>query len=142
VIQNSLHKSPSIVSLAVPQALRRKIRAYHAHMMAGIIAQGLLQYLSLSQTKLVWKSFGSWFRTIRPGVLPSEQVVAITMRNVIPVFLGVSEKEQILAQFIREKIDIERSEGIALVACQVGCTKLGTQKLGTSRYGMYFESKP
>jgi hypothetical protein len=96
--------------------VRRKIRAYHAHMMAGIIAQGLLQYLSLSQTKLVWKSFGSWIRTIRPGVLPSEQVVAITMRNVIPEFLGVSGKEQILAQFIKEKIDIERSEGIALVA--------------------------
>jgi hypothetical protein len=52
--------------------VRRKIRAYHAHIMAGIIAQGMLQYLSLAQAPLVWKSFGSWIRTIRPGVLPSE----------------------------------------------------------------------
>jgi hypothetical protein len=94
----------------------RKISAYHAHIMAGIIAQGMLQYLSLTHATTVWKSFGSWIRTIRPGVLPSEQVVAVAMRNVLPEFLGVSDKEQILAQFIREKIDVERSEGLALVA--------------------------
>jgi hypothetical protein len=96
--------------------VRRKIRAYHAHMMTGIIAQGMLQYLSLSQSDVVWKFFGSWIRTIRPGVLPSEQVVAAAMRNVMPEFLGVPQDEQILAQFIRERIDIERSEGLALAA--------------------------
>jgi len=96
--------------------VRRKIRAYHAHIMAGIVAQGLLQYLSLAHADMVWKSFGSWIRTIRPGVLPSEQVVAAAMRNVMPEFLAVSDREQILAQFIRERIDIERSEGLALVA--------------------------
>ena len=96
--------------------VKRKIRAYHAHIMAGIIAQGLLQYLSLSHATMVWKSFGSWIRTIRPGVLPSEQVVAVAMRNVLPEFLGVSDNKQILAQFIRERIDVERAEGLALVA--------------------------
>lgn len=96
--------------------VRRKIRAYHVHIMAGIVAQGMLQYLSLSNANLVWKSFGSWIRTIRPGVLPSEQVVAVAMKNIMPEFLAVSDREQILAQFIREKIDIERSEGLALVA--------------------------
>jgi len=96
--------------------VNRKIRAYHAHIMAGIIAQGMLQYLSLSHATMVWKSFGSWIRTIRPGVLPSEQVVAVAMRNVLPDFLGVSDKKQILAQFIREKIDVERAEGLALIA--------------------------
>jgi len=96
--------------------VRRKIRAYHAHIMAGIIAQGMLQYLSLFKTDLVWKSFGSWIRTIRPGVLPSEQVVAVAMSNVMPAFLAVSEDEQILAKFIRERINITRSEGVALAA--------------------------
>ena len=96
--------------------VRRKIHAYHTHIAAGIIAQGMLQYLSLSNTEVVWKSFGSWIRTIRPGVLPSEQVVAAAMRNVLPEFLGVSDNEQILAKFIRDKIDIERAEGIQLVA--------------------------
>ncbi|MBN1600076.1 MAG: hypothetical protein JW915_00640 [Chitinispirillaceae bacterium] len=47
--------------------VKRKINAYHAHMMAGIVAQGMLQYLSLTCTDKVWKSFGSWIRTIRPG---------------------------------------------------------------------------
>jgi hypothetical protein len=96
--------------------VRRKIQAYHIHIMAGIVSQGMLQYISLAHASLVWKSFGSWIRTIRPGVLPSEQVVAIAMRNVMPEFLAVSDREQILAQFITERIDLERSEGLALVA--------------------------
>jgi DDE superfamily endonuclease len=96
--------------------VKRKINAYHAHIMAGVVAQGMLQYLSLAHADKVWKSFGSWIRTIRPGVLPSEQVVAVAMRNVMPEFLAVSDQEQILAQFIREKIDVERAEGLALVA--------------------------
>jgi hypothetical protein len=61
----------------------------------------MLQYLSLAHADKVWKSFGSWIRTIRPGVLPSEQVVAVAMRNVMPEFLAVSDQEQIFAQFIR-----------------------------------------
>ncbi|MBN1600077.1 MAG: hypothetical protein JW915_00645 [Chitinispirillaceae bacterium] len=47
--------------------------------------------------------------------MPSEQVVAVAMRNVMPEFLAVSDQEQILAQFIKERIDIERVEGLALV---------------------------
>jgi hypothetical protein len=94
----------------------RKIHAYHIHMMAGIVAQGLLQFLSLSSSATVWKLFGSWIRTIRPGVPPPEQVVAAAMRNTLPLFLADSDREQNLAKFIREKIDIDRAEGLALVA--------------------------
>jgi hypothetical protein len=43
-------------------------------------------------------------------------VVAGAMKNVFPEFLGVSDHEQNLAQFIKQKIDIERAEGLALVA--------------------------
>jgi hypothetical protein len=96
--------------------VRRKIHAYHVHMLVGIIAQGMLQYLSLIHSKIVWKSFGSWIRTIRPGVLPSEQVVALALRNVLPEFLGVSDLNQILVEFIRKNIDLQRSEGFLLVA--------------------------
>ena len=49
-------------------------------------------------------------------VLPSEQVVAVAMRNVMPEFLAVSQDGQILAKFIRERIDITRREGVALAA--------------------------
>ena len=46
-------------------AVRRKIAAYHRHIQLGLIAQGLLQILSATTPKLVWRSFGSWIRTIR-----------------------------------------------------------------------------
>jgi hypothetical protein len=56
--------------------VKRKIHAYHVFIQAGVIAQGLLQYLAVVSPKLVWDSFGYWLRTIRPGVPPSELVVA------------------------------------------------------------------
>lgn len=98
------------------KAVRRKMHAYHCHMQAGLIAHGLLQYLSLTCSQLVWKSFGSWIRTIRPGILPSEMVVAIAMRNTVPEFLADSSERTILAQFITERIDLQRTEGLRLVA--------------------------
>lgn len=96
--------------------VRRKLRAYHAHIIVGIVAQGMLQYISMAKSQMVWKSFGSWIRTIRPGVLPTEQVVAVAMRNVLPQFLSVPQSESILAKFIAERIDVARAEGMALAA--------------------------
>ncbi len=69
------------------EAVRRKMGAYHVFVLAGIVAQGLLQYLSACHPKLVWDSFGSWLRTIRPGVAPSEFVAAAALRNSFPEFL-------------------------------------------------------
>jgi len=79
------------------EKVRRKIRAYHVHITVGIVAQGMLQYPSLSHPDLIWRSFGSWVPTIRPGVLPSEHLVAAAMRSTMPGFLAVSDREQILA---------------------------------------------
>jgi hypothetical protein len=50
--------------------VKRKIHAYHVFMQAGVVAQGLLQYLAVAFPELVWNSFGSWLRTIRPGIPP------------------------------------------------------------------------
>jgi hypothetical protein len=97
-------------------AVIRKIAAYHLHMMVGIVVQGMLQYLSMAHTAAVWASFGSWIRTIRPNVLPSERVVAIALRNIFPEFLAGSTQDNTLVEFIREKIDLERSEGLKMVA--------------------------
>lgn len=97
-------------------AIIRKITAYHRHIQIGIIAQGLLHYLSLSSANLVWASYGSWIRTIREGICPSEQVTMIALRNTLPEFLADSSQRSILAKFITERIDLERAEGIRLVA--------------------------
>ena len=53
-------------------AVRRKLGAYHRHIRIGLIAQGILQYLAVTYPRLVWASFGSWLRTIRPGIPPSD----------------------------------------------------------------------
>ena len=107
-----LHRKPA----AYRDQVRRKIAAYHAHIQLGIIAQGLLQILALRCTTMVWKRFGSWLRTIRPGVLPSEFVVAIALRHSLPVFLADSPDDHILVKFIRDRIDLSRHEGAFLVA--------------------------
>jgi hypothetical protein len=62
-----------------------------------VVAQGLLQYLAVVAPKLVWASFGSWLRTIRPGIPPSELVVAQALRQTLPDFLLVSCKVCALA---------------------------------------------
>ncbi len=101
---------------AYRNAVRRKIAAYHRHIQLGLIAQGLLQFLSATQPKLVWQSFGSWIRTIRPGLAPSEQVVALALRNTLPQFLATAAATSILVKFIRERLDLSRTEGTSLAA--------------------------
>lgn len=97
-------------------AVRRKMAAYHRHIQLGLIAQGVLQILSAMVPQLIWCSFGSWIRTIRPGLAPSEQVVAIALRNTLPEFLAVSDEAQIFTKFLHERIDLSRTEGMGLVA--------------------------
>ena len=78
--------------------------------------QGLLQILSATTPKLVWRFFGSWIRTVRPGLAPSEQVVAIALRNTLPEFLATAAKSSILVKFIRDRLDLSRIEGTSLAA--------------------------
>lgn len=106
-----LHRKPE----AYRDMVKRKMHAYHVHMQAGIIAQGLAQILAITCPKLVWKNFGSWIRTIREGILPSEQVTVLALRNTLPEFLADSSEEPILAEFVKEKIDLNRAEGLRMV---------------------------
>jgi len=107
-----LHRQSDIYRHAV----RRKIAAYHRHIQLGLIAQGLLQILAATNPTLVWQSFGSWIRTVRPGLAPSEQVVAIALRNTLPEFLATTAKPSILVKFIRDRLDLSRTEGTSLAA--------------------------
>jgi hypothetical protein len=92
-------------SLEYRNAIKRKIHAYHVFMQAGVVAQGLLQYLSAVFPELVWNRFGSWLRTIRPGIPPSELVVANALRNNLPQFLLSFAMTHSLAKFITERQD-------------------------------------
>jgi hypothetical protein len=101
---------------AYRNAVRRKIAAYHRHIQLGLIAQGLLQILSAIKPNLVWQSFGSWIRTVRPGLAPSEQVVATALRHTFPEFLATAAKTAILVKFLRDRLDLSRAEGTSLAA--------------------------
>ena len=95
-------------------AVRKKIDAYHRYIQTGLIAQGLLQYLSAQFPNLVWQNFGSWLRTIRDGIPPSEMVTAQALRASLPEFLASSKPSSIFTKFLLERIDISRCEGLRL----------------------------
>ena len=101
---------------AYRKAVRRKLRAYHLHIQAGVVAQGLLQIVAALRPRAVWHAFGSWLRTVRPGVPPSERVAALALRNALPEFLVDAPEGHILAKFIRRRIDPGRAEGLRLAS--------------------------
>lgn len=95
---------------AYRRAVRRKMRAYHVFLFAAVVAQGLMHYLSACHTEAVWRSFGSWLRTIRSGVAPSEMVVTMALRNTLPEFLLVFSGTNIMAKFIEQRLDRSRAD--------------------------------
>ncbi len=97
-------------SLDYRNAIKRKIHAYHVFIQAGVVCQGLLQYLAVAFPKLLWESFGSWLRTIRPGIPPSEFVVANALRQRLPEFLLTTIQRNSLAKFIVERQDTRKME--------------------------------
>ena len=98
------------------QAVKRKINAYHLFILAGVVSQGLLQYLASTAPKLVWACFGSWLRTIRPGIAPSELVVATALRHSLPEFLLNTADNNNLAKFIVDRQDPDRMEVFRLAS--------------------------
>jgi len=97
-------------------AILGKLAAYHAYIQTGIIAQGILLYLALAHTALVWKCFGSWLRTIRPNVPPSEMVVMLALRNTYPEFISDASYSSALQKFLRERLDPARGKHLLLAA--------------------------
>jgi hypothetical protein len=97
-------------------AVRRKLSAYHRHIQVGLVAQGLLQCLAATQPALVWRHFGSWLRTVRTPLCPSEFVVACALRHSLPEFLSASSRPSSFEIFLRERLDLDRAEGTCLAA--------------------------
>ena len=87
----------------------KKIMVYNIYVQLGLIAQGLMQCLSILHSKEVWSSFGSWIRTIRPGVLASERVVGMALRNNLFYFLNASFLDSNFQKFLRKKVDFVRA---------------------------------
>jgi len=85
------------------RSIQRKLHAYHVFMFMGVVSQGLMQYLSACSNELVWTSFGSWLRTIRKGVAPTEMVVNMSLSNTLDEFLSVCPHDRKIAKFIVDR---------------------------------------
>ena len=100
----------------LPEGSAPKDRGLPSPHLSWVIAQGLLQILSATTPNLVWRFFGSWIHTVRPGLAPSEQVVAVALHNTLPESLATATKTSILVKFIRDRLDLSGTEGTALTA--------------------------
>lgn len=98
------------------QAVRRKLHSYHVFLFMGVVTQGLMHYLSACHTERVWGGFGSWLRTIRKGVAPSELVVKMALGNTLAEFLLVGAKTNAIAKFIVERQAVGGSDSYARAA--------------------------
>lgn len=107
-----LHRKPK----EYRNKVARKIHAYHCHVQTAMIAQGMLQLLSARSKDSVWDHFGSWLRTSRSEVLPSEYVCSTAMRNALPEYLAADPKDAALQIFLKKQIDPLRAEGARLLA--------------------------
>lgn len=107
-----MHHKPQ----AYRDAVRRKRDAYHRFIQLGLIAQGILCALATTVPELVFASFGSYFRTIRPGIAPSEAMVAISLQNTLPHLFADNFSEPILTKFLRQKLDLSQTKAKGLAA--------------------------
>jgi len=97
-------------------AVRRKLHAYHVFIQAAVVCQGLLQYLAVAFPQRVWDAFSSWLRTIRPGIPPSELVVANALRQSMPEFLLNAAPGNSFAKFVIDRQDTDRMQAFSLAA--------------------------
>jgi hypothetical protein len=51
-----------------------------------------------------------------PGLAPSEQVLAVALRNTLPEYLATAARTSIVVEFIRDRLDLSGAEGASLVA--------------------------
>ena len=96
--------------------VRNKIAAYHRYVQLGCIAQGLLQYLSVSFGAQVWRHFNSWLRTMHTDRSPSEMVVGQALRASLPHFLATTHGDHELEKFIVDNADLDRLPELRLTA--------------------------
>ena len=107
-----LHRKPK----SYRAIARRKLAAYHRFVQLGLIAQDILLALNTTAPERVWGAFGSWFRTIRPGICPSEAVTMMALRNTLPDFLGDSSPVTNIAKFIVHRCARKKPNDLKRVA--------------------------
>jgi hypothetical protein len=93
---------------AYREAIDNKVNSYNLYIQLGLIAQGLLLYISVFYAKEVWKRSNFWMRTVNEKSNPSEAVVSNCLRLAYFEFLANLENVPILQKFFKKNIDLER----------------------------------
>jgi hypothetical protein len=101
-------------TLDYKRAVARKVAAYHRYVQIGCIVQGLLLHLAINFREKVWATFRGWLRTMKPGLIPSEMVVACALRESFPEFLASTRGDAGLTKFILDRADQSRLDGLLL----------------------------
>ncbi|MBI3329582.1 MAG: transposase [Nitrospinae bacterium] len=96
------------------KAVARKLDAYHRYVQLACIVQGLLQHLAVNLSQSVWAAFGSWLRTMRKDLVPSEMVVAHALRAHLPEFLLDTSGNTKLQKFILSRAHVDRMPGFQM----------------------------
>lgn len=94
----------------------RKLDAYHLHIQCGLIVHGLLQFLAIAYTSIVWSRSDTWLRTRRLHVFPSEAVTRDALRNTFPQFLVICARESKLKLFLRAIFNPRRPRRFKMAA--------------------------
>jgi hypothetical protein len=84
----------------------RKLKAYLLFVQLGLIAQGLMMYLSVYYKKQVGENFNSWLRTYDKNKCPSELVVSTALRATLWQFLLDLPVTHIWKKFISSKANL------------------------------------
>jgi hypothetical protein len=87
--------------------VQRKLDAYHRHASLACVAHGLLLHLAINFPDSVWQSFRSWMRTMDKTAVPSEHVVAESLRADLPDYLLRGGGADLLRKMIVDNIDID-----------------------------------
>lgn len=90
------------------EAIKAKMATYHVYVNLAAIAQGLLYYFAIHHSKEVWQSYGTWMRTIRKDIAPSEAVTSEALRQSMSEFLKSKVDPMNFKKFLSTKLDPER----------------------------------
>lgn len=96
-----LHRQPQWYR----DAVQRKVEAIHKYVAVGVVAQGVLQFLSTFYRAEVWDSFRSWMRTEPANGYPSEATVGSALSSALPEFLASTGKGVALRKILTKHAD-------------------------------------
>jgi hypothetical protein len=97
------------------RSVHMKLEAYHKFVITGLVAQGLMQYLSSYFPGDVYDC-SPWLRTYTTSGHPSEETVAAALRMALPEFLHSTATHHPLAKFLTKLRRRDRANSLGMAA--------------------------